>query len=385
MKRKIPLAWLQLSREKARMFVAIVGIGFADMLMFLQLGFRNALFDAAVTFHENLNGDIILISSNYKAVVSIAHFSERILYQAQGFSDVEAVSPIYVNTVQWKNPQTHELWNIFAIAFNPEEPVLTLPGLSESKLRLREPDTVSFDRSSRAELGSIPELLAQGLNVSTEAENRKVTVVGLHTMGTSFAINGSLLMSKTNFIRMFGNKRRSGLIDVGVIKLKTGANVRQVQANLESQLPKDVKVLTKHEFIELEQNYWNTSTPVGYIFDLGVLIGFLVGTIIVYQILYSDVSDHLAEYATLIAVGFSEKYLLVIVFQEAVILACLGFVPGIMTATFFYYLTRQATLLPMIMTIDRSIVILVLTIVMCSLSAAIASRKLRNADPAEIF
>ncbi len=81
MKRKIPLAWLQLSREKTRMLVAIAGISFADMLMFLQLGIRNALFDSAVQLHDSLQGEIVLISGRYQSLISLNQFSERTLYK----------------------------------------------------------------------------------------------------------------------------------------------------------------------------------------------------------------------------------------------------------------------------------------------------------------
>ncbi|WP_242040179.1 hypothetical protein [Anabaena subtropica] len=155
MKRKIPLAWLQLSREKARMLVAIAGIAFADVLMFLQLGIREALFDGAVQLHNSLEGEIVLVSSRYKSLFSQQRFSQRRLYQAMGFTGVQSVSPIYVDPIPWKNPDNQETWNIFVIAFNPEEKVLNLAGVQENLTKLREPDTVLFDQGSRKEFGQI--------------------------------------------------------------------------------------------------------------------------------------------------------------------------------------------------------------------------------------
>lgn len=155
MKRKIPLAWLQLSREKARMVVAIAGIAFADVLMFLQLGIREALFDGAVQLHNSLEGEIVLVSSRYKSLFSQQRFSQRRLYQAMGFTGVQSVSPIYVDPIPWKNPDNQETWNIYVIAFNPEEKVLNLAGVQENLTKLREPDTVLFDLGSRKEFGQI--------------------------------------------------------------------------------------------------------------------------------------------------------------------------------------------------------------------------------------
>ncbi len=179
--------------------------------------------------------------------------------------------------------------------------------------------------------------------------------------------------------------RQPGLIDIGVIKLKPDADVQLVLAHLKSRLPKDVKVLTLEEYAQAEIAFWNASTPVGYTFDLGVVIAFIVGAVIVYQILYSDVTDHLPEYATLKAMGFRDRYFLIVVFQESLILAALGFIPGTLIALGLYQITYIATLLPMAMDGGRVVFVFALTAIMCSVSAATAVRKLQAADPADIF
>jgi putative ABC transport system permease protein len=136
---------------------------------------------------------------------------------------------------------------------------------------------------------------------------------------------------------------------------------------------------------EVEVEYWSTATPIGFIFSLGVVIGFIVGIVIVYQILYSDVTDHLAEYATLKAMGYSDGNLLVILFQEALMLAVLGYMPSLFIATGFYQLTRVATFLPIGMSMGKAILVFILTVIMCVTSAGISSKKLLSADPADIF
>lgn len=379
------IAWLQLSREKARMLVAIAGIAFADVLMFLQLGIREALFDGAVQLHNSLEGEIVLVNSRYKSLFSQQRFSQRRLYQAMGFTGVQSVSPIYVDPIPWKNPDNQETWNIYVIGFNPEEKVLNLAGVQENLTKLREADTVLFDQGSRKEFGQIVPRFQTSGSFTTEVNNRLIKTVGLFKLGTSFGINGNLITSDVNFFRLFNERRQPGLIDIGVIKLETGADIDWVLANLKANLPDDVKILTKQQFADQEKSYWNTSTPVGFTFTLGVIIGFMVGAVIVYQILYSDVSDHLPEYATLKAIGFKNRYLLLIVFQEALILAAIGFIPGIAISQALYMITRQATLLPIIMTIDRAVFIFILTTLMCSISASLAMRKLQSADPADIF
>ncbi|MBW4664435.1 MAG: FtsX-like permease family protein [Chroococcus sp. CMT-3BRIN-NPC107] len=179
--------------------------------------------------------------------------------------------------------------------------------------------------------------------------------------------------------------RQSGLIDVGAIKLKPGAEVQAVLAEMRSRLPNDVKVMTKDDYAKGEVAFWNASTPVGYTFDLGVAIAFIVGAVIVYQILYSDVTDHLPEYATLKAMGFRDRYFLIVVFQEALILAALGFIPGTLVALGIYRITNIATMLPMMMDLGRIVFVFILSAIMSSFSAAVAVRKLQTADPADIF
>lgn len=381
---KIPLAWLQLSREKMRLLVALAGISFADILMFMQLGFRDALFDSAVTLHKNLQGDIFLISTQSTAIIAMKSFSSRRLYETLGFAGVNSVTPLYLDFALWKNPQTRGTRSILVVGFNPAESLLNLPKAQSNLDVIKMPDVVLFDDASRPEYGPIGQQFNQGEDITTEVKGRRVRVGGLFTLGASFGADGNIVTSDLNFLRIFST-RDKGLIDVGVIKLKPGADLKEVLKNVKQELPKDVRVLSKEEFIDFEKNYWQTSTAIGFVFALGTGMGFVVGTVIVYQILYTDVSDHLPEYATLKAMGYDNRYLLMVVFQEAIILAILGYFPGCILAFALYSLTKSATNLPMAMTLARAVMVLILTIIMCCISGAIAMRKLQAADPADIF
>jgi putative ABC transport system permease protein len=383
-KKPLFLPWLQLRKERARLLVAIAGISFADVLMFLQMGFRGALFSSAVEFHHSLNGEIVMVSSRSRSLIALDRFTERRLYQAAGITGVASVSPVYLNSVQWRNPENKEIWEIYAIGINPEHQVLNIPGVEANRQQLRQPDTALFNRGSRQEFGAIAQRFQTGEPILTEINERQIQIRGLFKLSPTFGINGYLVTNDINFLRM-ANFRQGGLIDVGVIKLKPGAEVQTVLAEMRSRLPNDVKVMTRDDYAKAEVAFWNASTPVGYTFDLGVVIAFIVGAVIVYQILYSDVTDHLPEYATLKAMGFRDRYLLIVVFQEALILAVLGFVPGTAIALGIYRITNVATMLPMAMDMGRVMFVLILTAIMSSFSAAMAVRKLQTADPADIF
>lgn len=383
-KKPLFLSWLQLRKERGRLLVAIAGISFANVLMFLQMGFRGALFSSAVEFHHSLNGEIVMLSNRYRSLISLDRFTQRRLYQVKGVQGVESVSPIYLSFIQWRNPENKAIWDIFVIGINPEHQAINLSGVESNYQMLREPDTVLFDTGSRGEFGAIAQQFNAGKSITTEIDERKFQVRGLFQLSPTFGINGYLITSDVNFLRMV-RSRQGGLIDVGVIKLKPGAEVQTVLTELRARLPNDVKVMTREEYAEIEVAFWNASTPVGYTFDLGVLIAFIVGAVIVYQILYSDVTDHLPEYATLKAIGFHDRYLLIVVFQESLILAALGFVPGMIIALGLYRITYVVTLLPMAMDLARVLFVFILTTLMCSLSATMAMRKLQTADPADIF
>ena len=381
---KIPLAWLQLTREKSRMLVAMAGIAFSNILMFMQLGFEGALYDSASRLHSTLKADLIIISPRSKSLAYMRQFSSRRLYQALGVDGVDSVSPLYIDFADWRNPINGDYRAIFVFGFEPEKPVFNLPEVNQTIDKLKLPDTILFDRSSRSEYGPIPTEFERNRKVITEVSNYRVKTVGLFTLGPSFAADGNLITSDQNFLRLFRN-RKDGEIDAGLITLKPGVDSQRVLNNLVAKLPKDVKLLTYQGFIEFEKEYWRTSTPIGFMFALGTGMGFVVGTVIVYQILFTDVNEHLAEYATLKAMGYTDKYLLIVVFQEALILAVFGYIPGLGISLGLYELTRAATFLPMVMSASRSLLVLVLTILMCSISGAIAVRQLRAADPADIF
>ena len=203
-------------------------------------------------------------------------------------------------------------------------------------------------------------------------------------MGTSFGADGNLLTSSETFLELLPNTP-PGSIEVGLIRLKPGSDAAAVAQRLQAQLPSDVTVLTKQGFIDFEQNYWRTSTSIGFIFTLGAAMGFVVGCVIVYQVLYSDVSDHLPEYATLMAMGYKLISLLGVVGREGLLLAAFGYLPAYAAGQGLYLLVRNATQLPVYMDTTRAVTVFSMILVMCMASAALAMRRLADADPAEIF
>jgi putative ABC transport system permease protein len=381
---KIPLGWLQLKKEKPRFAVALAGVSFAVVLILMQLGFRDSMFESAVRYHRRMLYEIALFSPESEYIARPASFSRRRLYQTLAVEGVEAVSPIRISLGNWKNPYTYNTRRVLILGIDPADQVFDQPGIRSSLEKIRRQDVILFDEASRPEYGPIGERFEAGEEITVEVNDREVEVGGLFTMGTSFGIDGSIVTSDSNFLRLFPNRRR-GLIELGLIHLRRGADVEAVRNALRALLPVDVLVLTKTGFVEREKAYWDATTPIGYVFAFGAIVGLLVGAIIVYQILFADVSDHFEEYATLKALGYSNLYLSGVVIQQAVILAALGYIPGLAVALWLYRTAGAATHLPLYMTTERALVVLALTVGMCCVSGLIALRKVRAADPAEIF
>jgi len=382
--RKTPLAWRQLMKEKTRLAVAVAGITFADMLMFIQLGFESALFDAAVKPHRNLQADLILINPQFQTLFSVKNFSRERLYQTLGYEGVQSVNSVYISTGQWRNPETRLERAILVWGVDPVQPVFKSPEINQNQDHLKQLYQVLFDQAGRPEYGAVGDIFKKTGKFDTELNSKAVFVKGLFTDGASFAADGNVITSDSTFLQLFP-ERKPDRIEVGLITLKPDADVEKVRSQLVNGLPKDVRVLTPEEFAKVERTYWEEGTGIGFIFGLGTGVGFIVGIVIVYQILYSDVSDHLPEYATLKAMGYTDNYLLGVLIQEALLLAVLGFLPGFFLSFGLYQVTYAATMLPIFMKMERAIQVWILTVIMCSVSGAIAMRKLRSADPADVF
>ena len=381
---KTPLAWYQVTRERTRLLVAIAGIAFADMLIFIQMGFEGALFDAAVQPHRNLQADLVLTNPQMQTLFSVKAFPRERLYQALAHPDVASVNSVYIATGQWKNPETKLERAILVWGIDPAAPSFKFPEVNQNLDKIQPLNRILFDQAGRPEYGLTAANFQQAGSFNAELNGKFVQVDGLFTNGASFAADGNVIASDSTFLQLFPN-RSPHEIEVGLIHLRSGANPEQVRAALAAALPDDVLIGTTENFAQIERDYWANGTGIGFIFGLGVGVGFIVGIVIVYQILYSDVSEHLPEYATLKAMGYTDNYLLGVLLQEALLLAILGYLPSIGLAWGLYQLAFAATMLPISMTVRRAITVFILTVLMCSLSGAIAMRKLRAADPADIF
>lgn len=383
-RRRTPLGWLQLRHEPGRLLVALAGIAFADVLMFLQLGFQAALYDSNTRLDRAFVADLVLISPRAQNLQNLDTFPRRRLLQALDVPGVVDAQGLHLRTIIWRNPQTRLDATVQVLGFDPDARVLDLPELNAQRDRLKLPDTVLFDRGARGRYRETIARLDRGETVTTEVERRTITIAGLFRLGASFGADATLMASQDTFLRLFP-RLDAGSVSLGLLRLAPGASATAVQEQLRRHLPEDVRVLTDAEYVAFEKNHWRRTSPVGFIFGLGTAMAFVVGVVIVYQVLSTDVNAHLREYATFKAMGFRNRYLLLVVFEQALLLASLGFLPGSVMPLGLYALAARATTLPIAMTAERALLVFLLTLVMCLASGAIATRRLQQADPAELF
>ncbi len=377
---RTPLAWLNLMHEKTRLLVAIAGIAFADILVFTNLGFLGSLPATAGLIYNQIDADIYLTSSQALEITSGRSFPIQRIYQIAGVEGVERVMPMYMGHLQWRNSQTHLSRSIFVYAINPNDPVFRLPELRspQNQAALRNRDTVLIDRKSRAEFGP------QDVGHTTEAKRRQVKIGGQFTLGGGMSSDGILIMSDQNFRRFFSPSPLNR-IHMGLIKLKPGADATQMANVIRRLLPPDVVVLTQQQIVQRDSDFWINISSTGFIFGMGVAVSCLVGTVIVYQILYTDISNHMKQYATLKAMGYHNRYLLGIVIEEAIVLAILGYITGLAISLGLYELILRAISLPIFMDAGRIIYVFCLTIAMCVASGLVSAQKVITADPADVF
>jgi putative ABC transport system permease protein len=379
----VPLPWRNLVHDKARLMRAAGGIGFAALLMIMQLGFRNAFLDSALDIIKSIDADIVITSATKFRFGHKDPFSRRQLYAAKAVAGVNTARPIYFDESIWRNPQTGKNFEIQVLAFDPDQPVFTTKEIDSQRQALKQPDTVLWDSRARrfqgfAEEGTISELA-----------RRRIRVVGTFLRGPDFTTDGTVVMSDRNFIKFTSDRvldaNELADIELGIVKIHDGYNVEAVKANLQRSLSPNVAVRTKAELIALETQFQNSVSPVGPIFYLGTGIGFLVGMMICYQILNTDVSDLLPQYATLKAMGYGNSYLIMAILQQAVLYAVFGFIPAYFVSVGAYLLIGEIALLPLKLTGSTVTTCVLLTLVMCIVSAFIASRALVLVDPAEVF
>jgi putative ABC transport system permease protein len=382
---RLPIGWLQLSHNRTRLIAAIGGVAFASLLVLMQLGFQGALVSSIGLPYRALEADLLISASDMNTLADASPVARARLLQAASVPGVQSVTPVYLARLDWRQPDG-TLRALDVLGFEPSAMPLRDAHIRRQQDVLAQADAVLIDARTR-NIDTAPLLAATpSAPLAVEMRGRSLQVAGHFAIGGGFSADGYLLASDQTFLRLFPN-RSAGAPTLGLVTVEPGADRSAVAKAVRERFGDvdDVKVRTLEEAIAADQRFQTRQRPIGLIFGFGIVIGVLVGIVIVYQVLASDVADHLKEYATLKAIGYPPRFFLGIVFEEAVILGLLGFVPGLLASIGLYAAVGGATGLPMEMTPARAATVLLGTVAMCTLSGAIATRRLARANPAELF
>jgi len=381
---RLPIGWLQLSHSKGRLFAAVSGVAFANLLVFMQLGIMGALNGSTVAPYAIIDTDIILSSQEGNTLTDSEHIARVWMLQALSVAGVADASPLYVGNLPFTLADGSSV-SLLAFGVNTTQPEFVSPIIAPILSKLILENTALLDEGTRGMPASVIDGLKAGGTHSFEASGETLTAIGTMNIGGGFLADGMMMLSDQTFLRFFP-ARSSAAPDHIMVRVVDGVSTEAVAARLATVLPAaSVKIQTTAAAKAADLSFMSSERPTGIIFGFGVFMGVLVGLVIVYQVLSTDVADHLREYATFKAMGYGQPFFLGIIFEEAIVLAVFGFIPGFIASMGLYAGLVAVTGLPVAMDAPRAILVFLGTLAACTLSGAIATRRLAKADPADLF
>lgn len=382
---RTPIGWKQLRHSPSRLLVACTGVAFANILILMMWGMSATQITTIVRPIEAFKADIFLVGPSGNNLTDSGTIPRRRLDQALSLPGVADGTAINVGNVSFRDPVTKGTQNLSIFGVDPDKDIMVDTEISEQRDKLKLADTVLLDRAARGDFAAIVQRVKTGELNRIELTGRTVSIEGMFKIGGSFSTDGVVIASDQTFMRLVP-RRAQGAVSAIILKVAPGYSPELVAADLRRLLPaSDTKVLTSTEFRSNAISYSRGKSPIGIMFTSAMLLGFVVGMVIVYQILSADVAAHLAEYATFKAMGYTDGYLLGIVFEEALILAVIGFIPGFLGALCLYEVLHAFSGILISMPPSRAVTAFGFTLVMCFVSGAIATRRLSAADPADVF
>jgi putative ABC transport system permease protein len=375
---RFALAWRILTYDKGRTVLAVAGVFMAILLVFVQLGFFIAVPRGGMLLYDRTRFDLLIASTGYEYQVQPGAFPLSQLDKARTAPEVALAAPLYFGSAKWRSGEDGKAPDVFVIGIDPQDRIFTSEDINRQLAVLDRADTTLVDSMTRPMFGP----LTTGRVV--EIAGDKVKIGGDYVLGTGFMGLGVILVSTQNFVRLFPF-RQLGQVNLGLIQLKQGIDPDRAAASLRQLLGGDIRIFTRPELEAHETSYWTTRTSVGLLFGSGLIVSFIVGVMVVYQILATQVSRQLPQFATLKAVGYGDRFLNGTVITMALLIVLAGFFPALVAALGIYEVIQEETLLPVEMSGPRIAVVFAATLAMAAASALLSMSSLRRADPADLF
>ena len=376
------VAWRILTYQKGRTALAVGGIFVAILLIFVELGFFIAVPQGGLLIYDHMRFDLLVTSTRYVYQSESGTFARDRLAQVRANPEVAWASAVYIGGTKWQDPDGGQRIDASVIGFDPDYSIFTVPDILAQSDLLERPDTILVDRQTRTIFGPLDTGRVVDLN------GHPVTIGGRYTLGTGFLGLAVVLASEDTFFRIFGTgprPRPRDTVNLGVVTLNSGANPDKVARALREVLPDDTQVLTRAELAANEVAFWTTKTGTGLIFGSGLIVAFIVGIMILYQTLATQITRQLPQFAMLKAIGHTNRLLEGIVLIEAMLLMLTAFLPAVGLSLWVYSIIRAQTLLPVTMAPMQLAGVFAVGVFMSVISAMLSVIRLRRADPAEIF
>lgn len=371
------LAWRLLADRPARLALSVLGLAFAVAVMFSQLAFRNGIADSAALLPRALDCDLV-VSHARKVHLRIGDpFPLAALHRLRGLPGVAAASPLYTAGLPWSHPELGYLNQVLLLGVDLRAPLLRLEGLDRHRDDLRAEGAVLFDRVARPQLGR------PAPGTASRLAGAPVRVVGATALGSNFTYDGHLVAGADTFFRLAGQPPEH--VDLGLLRLAPGADLESVRARVLALPGADLIALTPAELAAREVAQMTYGTPVGLVFNLGLVVGCLIGTAVCYQILFNEIGDLTPQLAMLKAFGHAPVRVVTLVLHQALLLSLLGFGVGLVAALGLHRLLHALTGLPMTLDAGRLGLIFACSVGMCLAAGALAALRTRAADPADLF
>jgi putative ABC transport system permease protein len=374
---RVHVAWHNVFQNKKRTLAAVGGISFSILLVFMQLGFLDATRTAAASLFQIFDYELGLVSERYKFLGAPDSFDRMRLTQALVLPEVEAAASLRIARGSWKDLATKSTSQLLIFGIPVEPRFIRDPGVRAGLETLRKNNAVMVDLFSHKDYGDL------SVGKEVEVNGKSVSIASHFRLGVTLFSEGCVIVSSDDFSRLTLESGRT--VSYGFLRLRPGSDPVRVRDRLKGVLPDDVLIFTKKEMIQQEQDYFLSVKPVGVIFQVGVLVAFIVGVVILFQVLNTDITTRLDEFATLKAMGFGDWSIYGIGIQQAMLYALMGYFPSLLLGFVVFHVVHLLSRIPMNLDFPMALFVFSMSLLMCVLSCILGLQKVKKTDPAELY
>ena len=386
----MPLGAQQLRRQRTSTLLSLAGVTASLLVIFAQLGIERSVYYSATRIHRAVVADLVMVPAGFKSLQLHANVPAAMTDIVSANPSVARTSPFWFDIMSIGHTGMGAPRQIAWYAVDVERPAIDVPGLRENLYKLRVTRRILFDRDSRPYFGDLAEVAERGEEVPVLGPPdirqllRELFVVGTVSIGPNVVNDGAVVMSEATMAEVMGSwySDRPAII---ALKLVPGADLLATRNQLNRALSGRAEVITHEEFENREKAYWSRETPVGYITDLGFVMGVMIGMVFIYYAQYQIIRFYLPEYAILKSLGYDWWFFLCMIGQIGAAIITPAFLVAFTLSRLVYGVAETALHLGMTMGLREMVIALFASLVMTAVSSVFAIRRLWKVDPIMLF